>query len=92
MPPDGLFKLIEYQLKSANNQQSVPLYCNPRLTYTDYGGKIEVVVGYKPIINSMKNDRIKAPENVFVIIPFPTSVLTQDLATNKGKFHNAVYS
>jgi len=86
VPPDGTFRAIQYRVNNLQiGSQRAPLYCNPQLTYTEDGGRIEIIVGSKPLVAlGQDSGSPKLPEEVIVTIPFPKTVLTQDLKTNRG--------
>jgi len=74
VPPDGNFQLMAYRV---NQQIQPPVYCKPQLTFTETGGRVNVMVG-------PKNTMGKTIENVSVTIPFPKNVSSTNLTCTVG--------
>jgi len=72
VPPDGLFKLMNYRVKG---QLQLPIYVKPQISLST--GRVMVMVG-------PKNTQGKAVEEVHIIIPFPKNVSTASLSANFG--------
>jgi len=74
IPPDGKFTLMSYR---ASNVQ-MPLFCKPQITYSESGGRIEIMVGSK--VGSGK-----IVDNLSVTIPFSDVVSSIDVTPTHGK-------
>ena len=76
VPPDGGFKLMSYKISSnaAKSLQKtiIPFYVKPQITYSADSGRISIMVG-------LKTENAKAPEQVSVKIPLPSTTTTCDM-------------
>eukprot|EP01111_Echinosteliopsis_oligospora_P019898 TRINITY_DN986_c0_g1_i1.p1 TRINITY_DN986_c0_g1~~TRINITY_DN986_c0_g1_i1.p1 ORF type:complete len:417 (-),score=103.61 TRINITY_DN986_c0_g1_i1:50-1300(-) len=77
VPPDGQFKLMNYRVKG---QIQTPIYVKPQITYSETGGRVNVMVGSKSGGSSMN----KTIEGVVIILPFPKAILSATLSANIG--------
>jgi len=87
VPPDGNFKLMNYKIsKTASSRsmetqghQMIPFYVKPQVTYSANSGRISIMVG-------LKTENAKAPEQVSVKIPLPSTTTTCDISATFGNF------
>lgn len=55
----------------------MPIYVKPQISFSEGGGRVNVMVG-------PKNTNNKAVESVIVTIPFPKSIVSSNLTANMG--------
>lgn len=96
VPPDGQFELMTYQVKS--RQPTAPLYCRPTVTYSAGKGKVDVMVGSKPMTAMMGRRGMGGRgmgagggggtdpvlKEVSVILTFAKEVLSVDVSATVG--------
>ncbi|KAL3843558.1 hypothetical protein ACJIZ3_000961 [Penstemon smallii] len=74
VPPDGLFKLVNYRVKKIKN---IPIYVKPQLTSDSGACRISVLVG-------IRNDPGKSIDSITVQFRLPSCVTSSDLSSNHG--------
>ncbi|GJW45588.1 AP-3 complex subunit mu [Tanacetum coccineum] len=74
VPPDGLFKLMNYRVKKLKN---TPIYVKPQLSSESGTYRVSVMVG-------IRNDLGKAIDSVVVQFQFPPCVSSANLTANHG--------
>lgn len=97
VPPDGTFDLMKYRVKS--RRPAAPLYCRPNVTYSDTGGRIEVMCGPKPLFSggagagagrgrgagAGSGRPVDAlAEDVVIVLTFPKEVKSVDVSASVG--------
>jgi len=78
VPPDGIFKLMNYRVNSGTNMQ-LPLLVRPSVSFINNSGKIDVTV--RP-----QSTGGKQLENVRLAFPLPQAVLTVNISVNHGSY------
>ncbi|GBG26448.1 AP-1 complex subunit mu [Hondaea fermentalgiana] len=98
IPPDGAFTLMKYSVDprqfSSEGPSSgrrtfgnvpLPIYCKPQITSSSREeGRIEVMVGSKPLAHLLPPKKSNEVEKITIIIPFPKTVRSTDLKSSHG--------
>mmetsp|Transcript_18896 Transcript_18896/g.33585 ORF Transcript_18896/g.33585 Transcript_18896/m.33585 type:complete len:436 (-) Transcript_18896:1338-2645(-) len=96
IPPDGNFTLMKYRVSPDRFSSShhsgrrsytnvpLPLYCKPQVTSSKEEGRIEIMVGSKPMAHLLGSKKGSEVEKITIIIPFPKTVRSTDLKSSHG--------
>ena len=84
VPPDGAFKLMDYNVRGGGAPPALPIYVKPQISYKDDAGRVSVMVG-------TKQDFPRKAEGIAVRIPLAKDAVQADVAANHGTVHTDLF-